>query len=409
VAAGGHDGEALVVGGGPAGLMAAGALARAGLAVTLAEAKPSLGRKFLMAGKSGLNLTRDEPEAAFRARFAEAAGPLAPMLAEFGPAEVVAWARGLGQEVFTGSSGRVFPVAMKASPLLRAWAGELSARGVALRTRWRWCGWDAGAARFDTPDGPRLVRPAATVLALGGASWARLGSDGAWAEILAAEGVAAAPFRPANAGVAVAWAAPMARHFGAPVKAARLAVDGRAVAGEFTVSARGLEGGGVYEASRAVREGARLTVDLLPALSAARIAARLAARPRGKATRAEWLRKALRLDPVRLALLQEFGRPLPGDEALPGLLKALPVRHGGLRPMDEAISTAGGVPFAALDAGLMLRALPGVFCAGEMLDWEAPTGGYLLTACLSTGLWAGRHAAAHALGAAPPGDARPVA
>ena len=222
MAAGGHDGEALVVGGGPAGLMAAGALARAGLAVTLAEAKPSLGRKFLMAGKSGLNLTRDEPEAAFRARFAEAAGPLAPMLAEFGPAEVVAWARGLGQEVFTGSSGRVFPVAMKASPLLRAWAGELSARGVALRTRWRWCGWDAGAARFDTPDGPRLVRPAATVLALGGASWARLGSDGAWAEILAAEGVAAAPFRPANAGVAVAWAAPMARHFGAPVKGARL-------------------------------------------------------------------------------------------------------------------------------------------------------------------------------------------
>lgn len=383
--------EALVIGAGPAGLMAAGELARAGFRVTVAEAKPSAGRKFLMAGKSGLNLTKVEPEAAFRAAYAEAADWLAPMLDAFGPDQVADWARGLGQEVFTGSTGRVFPVAMKGSPLLRAWLGQLGALGGVLRTRWRWTGFDGAELVFATPEGAVRLMPRVTVLALGGASWTRLGSDGGWAPVLRAEGVEIAPFQPANMGFSVAWSAPMARHFGQPVKGVALHAGGRVSRGEVVISARGLEGGGLYPLSRALREGAGLVIDLCPQWGVEEVAARLGVG--GKETLANRLRKALHLTPVQIALVQEFGRPLPQGVDLAALLKALPVRLGLARPIDEAISTAGGITRAALTDGLELRARPGVFACGEMLDWEAPTGGYLLTACLATGRWAGRAAA----------------
>lgn len=316
------------------------------------------------------------------------------MLRAFGPDQVRDWAQGLGQPVFTGSTGRVFPEAMKASPLLRAWAGRLAAAGVLTRTRWRWRGWDGAAAVFDTGDGPRRVLADATALALGGASWARLGSDGAWADTLTAAGVDLTPFAPANAGTRVDWSDHMARHFGTPVKGAALSAGGLASRGEWVISCRGMEGGGVYPLSPQIRAGAAVTLDLLPDRDAGWIAERLA-RPRGKATLSAHLRKGLKLDPVRLALLREFGGDLNGaPDALAARIKDLPVAHAGLRPLDEAISTAGGVPRAALDEGLMLTARPGVFCAGEMLDWEAPTGGYLLTGCLATGRWAGQAALA---------------
>jgi uncharacterized flavoprotein (TIGR03862 family) len=380
--------DALVIGAGPAGLMAAEALAAAGRSVVIAEAKPSAARKFLMAGKSGLNITKDEPLEAFVAAYGAAATWLAPMLEAFGPRDAVAWAEALGQPVFTGSSGRVFPEAMKASPLLRAWLGRVRAE---LRLRWRWAGWDGDAAVFRTPSGPRRVVARVTVLALGGTSWARLGSDGAWAPWLAEAGVDLAPFKPANMGFSVDWTPHMAPHFGAPLKGVRLIAGETSVRGEAVISARGLEGGGVYAVSAAVRDGAAFALDLLPDRDMDWIEARLAERPR-KRTLSKHLGQALGLDPVRRAVLQEFGRPLPEGEALARLIKALPVRHTGPRPMDEAISTAGGVTRAALDEGLMLKARPGVFVAGEMLDWEAPTGGYLITGCLATGLWAGRHA-----------------
>ncbi|WP_439136897.1 TIGR03862 family flavoprotein [Roseicyclus sp.] len=382
--------DALVIGSGPAGLMAAEALVRAGRDVVIAEAKPSVGRKFLMAGKSGLNLTKAEGLEDFVAAYGAAAPWLAPMLAEMGPDQVMAWAEDLGQPVFTGSSGRVFPHAMKASPLLRGWVRRIDA---AVRTGWRWVGLAGGDWVFDTAKGRQAIRPGVVVLALGGASWARLGSDGQWAGLLAASGVEIASFRPANMGFRVDWSAHMAAHFGRPLKGVGFADgDGSWVRGEAVISARGIEGGGIYAVSAAVRDGAALVVDLLPDLAQAVVAERLAARP-PKRSLSQHLEKALKLDPVKRALLQEFGRPLPEGAGLARLIKGLEIRHQGPRPMDEAISTAGGVTRGAVDAGLMLHAMPGVFVAGEMLDWEAPTGGYLITGCLATGLWAGRHAA----------------
>ena len=382
--------DALVIGSGPAGMMAAEALGRAGRSVVIAEAKPSVGRKFLMAGKSGLNVTKDEPLAACIAAFGEAADWLAPMLAEMGPEAVKAWAEDLGQPVFTGSSGRVFPQVMKASPLLRAWVRRV---GASVRTGWRWVGNDGTEWRFATDQGEARLAPRVVVLALGGASWARLGADGSWAGHLAPLGVEIAPFRPANMGFCVEWSAHMATHFGKPVKGLAFGLGAGWVRGECVISARGIEGGGIYAVSASVRDGAPLIIDLLPDLPLAEVAARLENRP-AKRTLAQHLEKALKLDPVKRALLQEFGRPLPEGAGLARLIKGLEIRHQGPRPMDEAISTAGGVTRDAVDAGLMLRALPGVFVAGEMLDWEAPTGGYLITGCLATGLWAGRHAAA---------------
>lgn len=403
--------EALVVGAGPAGLAAAEALTEAGLRPVIAEAMPSAGRKFLMAGKSGLNLTKDAPADRFAAAYAEAEDWLTPALEALGdgsaPDAVKAWAEGLGQPVFSGSSRRVFPKAMKASPLLRAWLERLAVRGAQLRARWRWMGVEAGAAAFETPHGARRVRAEATVLALGGASWARLGSDGAWAERLAGMGAQIAPFAPANMGFEVAWSEHMRPWFGAPVKAAALLVGERRVRGEFVISERGLEGSAIYAVSRALREGAALRLDLAPELSREAAARRLGG---AKGSVGNRLRK-LGLDGARRALALEFGRPLPGEpQALAAAVKDLRVPLEGPRPIDEAISTAGGVRRAALDAGFMLHAAPGVFCAGEMLDWEAPTGGYLITGCLATGRAAGRAAAERILGRAalgPTGDERP--
>jgi uncharacterized flavoprotein (TIGR03862 family) len=297
------------------------------------------------------------------------------------------WCRGLGQEVFTGTTGRVFPRTMKASPLLRAWLMRLGAAGVELRTRWRWMGFDGDGLSFDTPDGPQVLHPRVTVLALGGASWARLGSDGAWAPMLAARGVQLAAFQPANMGFNVAWSDHMTKYFGQPVKGAALCVGKQQETGEFVISAKGLEGGGIYAVSRALRDGADLTIDFLPGVSDRKATEKLHRMKPGE-TFANRLRK-LGLSSVALALAMEFGRDLTPVQAA----KALPIRLNGPRPLDEAISTAGGISFASLTDGLELTALPGMFACGEMLDWEAPTGGYLLTACLATGRHAGRAAA----------------
>lgn len=379
---------ALVIGAGPAGLMAAEALADAGHAVLVAEAKPSPARKLLMAGKSGLNVTKDEAPADFAARYYEATW-LQPMLERFGPAEVRAFCEGLGQPVFTGSSGRVFPVAMKGSPLLRAWLARLAGKGVTLKTRWRWTGFDGDALAFDTPEGAKVLTPAVAVLALGGASWPRLGSDAAWVPWLRDKGVGIADFAPANMGFRMDWSAHMAKHLGQPIKGACLLAGDRQERGEFVLSERGLEGGGIYTVSHDLRLGAPLALDLFPDLTLDALRDRLARQKPGDSA-ANRLRK-LGLSPAAVALVMEMARPLPADPA--PLLKRLPIRHAGPRPIEEAISSAGGITRDSLTEDLELRALPGLFAAGEMLDWEAPTGGYLLTASWATGLHAGQAAA----------------
>lgn len=375
--------DALIIGGGPAGLMAAEVLSAAGHSVIVADAMPTMGRKFLMAGKSGLNLTKDEPLAEFMKSYGVAQTALSPILSAFGPQDVADWATGLGQTVFTGTTGRVFPTDMKASPLLRAWLSLLSAQGVSLKTRWRWTGWHGDAAVFDTPDGPTSITAKTTVLALGGASWSRLGSDGVWAGLLPNE---TAPFQPVNMGFVVPWSDHMTPHFGTAVKGCCLSSGNLVSRGEFVVSSKGIEGGGIYSVSATMRDGAPLVIDLLPDMTVQDIATKLAA-IKGKQSMANRLRKALKLDPVKRALLNEFGRGR--DRPLPEVIKALTLPQLMPRPIDEAISTAGGVRFDALNADLMLASRDGVYCVGEMLDWDAPTGGYLINGCLSTGRWAG--------------------
>lgn len=385
------DRWALVIGAGPAGLMAAEELALAGHKVVVTEAKPSVGRKFLMAGKSGLNLTKAEPLEGFCQKIS--AKWLRPLVAEFGPEAVAQWARDLGQEVFTGSSGRVFPVAMKASPLLRAWLRRLSQSDIDIRTRWRWTGFEGELLVFDTPEGRQLLQPVITILALGGASWPRLGSDAAWMPWLAARGVSITPFRPANMGFRVNWTPHMERFYGQPVKGIALTAAGQTARAEFVISERGLEGGAIYALSAAMRDGAALALDLVPDIAPHQLEDRLAkARPADSV--ANQLRKSIGLDQIKIALLQEFSHPLPKDSASLGrIVKHLVVRHDGPRPIEEAISSAGGIAQESLSGDLELTALPNVFAAGEMLDWEAPTGGYLLTGCLATGRHAGRAAA----------------
>ncbi|MEO1307592.1 MAG: TIGR03862 family flavoprotein [Pseudomonadota bacterium] len=376
--------------------MAAEMLAQAGCQVILAEAKPSPGRKLLMAGKSGLNLTKDEPSDLFNSRYYEASVHLDPILAAFGNEDVRSWAEELGQELFTGSTGRVFPRAMKASPLLRAWLEKLRNMGVDLRNRWRWTGWNDAGCLFDTPEGTRTVSTDMTVLALGGASWRRLGSDGAWAKTFAEAGIATRPFAPSNAALSIAWSHHMERTFGAPLKQVRLSAGHEEVTGECVVTRNGLEGSAIYALTRPLRAGVPLKIDLMPDWSLDKVSARLA-KDHGRSSQSNRIRKALGLPAAKIALLQEAHHPLPRDpEQLAGLIKALEVQHDGLRPLDEAISTAGGVSWDALTPELMLRDRPGTFVCGEMIDWEAPTGGYLITACLATGRWAGTMAGRYA-------------
>jgi hypothetical protein len=404
---------AVVVGGGPAGLMAAEALAAAGTGVDLFDAMPSVGRKFLLAGKGGLNLTHSEPMASFVGRYGGASERVAAWLAAFGPQALRDWARGLGVETFVGSSGRVFPGDMKAAPLLRAWLHRLRGSGVRLHMRHRWIGWgDTGAGvnelRFATPSGPQAIAARAVVLTLGGGSWARLGSDGAWLPSLAERGVAVAPLRPSNCGFDVeGWSAHLRERFaGAPLKNVALrcmAPDGGVFAqrGEFVLTETGIEGSLVYAASAFLRDTiaasgrAVAEIDLLPERDAAFVRAEVA-RPRGSRSMSTHLKSRLGLEGVKAALLHELlPREAFADPAtLAAAIKALPIPLVRPRPIDEAISTAGGVRLDELDEHCMLRRLPGVFCAGEMLDWEAPTGGYLLTGCFASGLVAGRGAAA---------------
>lgn len=391
-----------IIGGGPAGLMAAQALAEAGRSVDLYEAMPSVGRKFLMAGKSGMNLTHAEPLDTFLGRYGDRRATLEPMVRAFDNEAVRAWAARLGVETFVGSSGRVFPTDFKAAPLLRAWLRRLKGDGVQVHVRHRWQGWDGdGGLVFDTPEGRTTLSPSATILALGGASWPQLGSDAAWVPWLAGRGVEVSPFRPANCGFDVAWSQHFRDRFaGQPVKPVVLSFAGQSKAGEFVVTEHGIEGGGVYALSAPVRDAiareghADLMLDLVPGRDSERLARDLA-KPRGGRSLSNHLRRAVGLEGVRAGLVREVLPPdvLESPARLAASLKALPLRLTAPRPIEEAISSAGGVPFAALDERLMLKNLPGVFCAGEMLDWEAPTGGYLLTACFATGLAAGRGAA----------------
>ncbi|MFO0467013.1 MAG: TIGR03862 family flavoprotein [bacterium] len=384
----------LVIGAGPAGLMAAETAAQAGAAVVVADHMPSPARKLLIAGRGGLNLTYSEALPAFLKRYATAEAHLAPHIRAFPPEALIAWAEGLGQPCFIGSSGRVFPRAMKASPLLRAWMARLSALGVQLRTRHRWLGFAPdGAVRFATPDGETQIKVSATVLALGGASWPRLGSDGTWPALL--PGIATRPFAPSNMGFAIAWSDYLrARFAGTPLKRIALSFGGITQRGEAVITEAGIEGGAVYALSAAIRDAleqhhnATLHLDLRPDLGLADLAARLAGR-RGSLSLSNHLRRNAGLPPVAIALIQEALKA--GSEApdLAGLIKALPLRVTGAFPIARAISSTGGLAWAELDENLMLRRLPGVFACGEMLDWEAPTGGYLLQACFSTGRAAG--------------------
>lgn len=425
--------DAAVIGAGPAGLMAAEVLAGAGVRVHVFDAMPSVGRKFLLAGKGGLNLTHSEPAEIFNERYGMRQRVLAGLLQDFGAAQVRDWAKGLGVQTFIGTSGRVFPSDLKAAPLLRAWLARLRSRGVQFHMRHRFIGWSAqGALRFASPLGDGEVQARAVVLALGGASWARLGSDGAWAALLTERSVEVAPLRPANCGFdvlaqgpagetrrdflrallgqepesATGWTAHFAeRYAGKPLKTVVLDFQtstGQRFTrrGEFVVTATGVEGSLVYAASALLRDAiaahgsATFMLDLLPDHSAERVLTEVR-HPRGTRSLSSHLKSRLGLEGVKMGLLYEhLGKDGLGDAvALAAAIKALPITVVAPRPLDEAISTAGGVTFEALDSALMLEALPGVFCAGEMLDWEAPTGGYLLTACMSSGVRAGQGAA----------------
>ncbi len=397
-----------IIGGGPAGLMAAETAIVAGVQVELYDAMPSVGRKFLLAGKGGLNLTHSEPIETVLSRYGARRAQIEPLLASFGPEALRAWARGLGIETFVGSSGRVFPTDLKAAPLLRSWLRRLRHGGAIVHVRHRWCGWDEqGALRFATPQGHRSVKADAIVLALGGGSWPKLGSDAAWVPLLAGQGVPIAPLRPANCGFDVGWTEHFRSKFaGVPVKTVRVVaktMEGVPLRhmGEFVITETGVEGGVIYGVAACLRDeiaakgAAILRLDLAPDRELPRLIKDLS-QPRGKRTMATHLKRHAHIEGVKAGLLREF---LPKQDftdptRLASAIKSLSLKLVAPRPLDEAISTAGGVLFEALDERLMVRALPGLFCTGEMLDWEAPTGGYLLTACFASGRAAGAGAVA---------------
>src|SRR5260221_3321827 len=394
-----------VIGAGPAGLMAAEVRAQAGTAVTVYDAMPSAGRKFLMAGRGGLNLTHSEPLPEFLARYREGMPNLRAAITAFPPQALREWSEALGQPTFVGSSGRVFPEAFKASPLLRAWLRRLDSVGVQFAMRHRWSGWDDdGQLSFTRRDGHRLVDARATVLALGGASWPRLGSDGGWVQTLGTRGVVVSQLRPANCGFTVAWSDIFRdRHEGHPLKGVVLSLGSHAARGEAVITRAGIEGGAIYALSADLREAiavsgpATLHIALRPDLEISDLIARLSL-PKGKQSVSNWLRKAAHLSPVAIGLLQEAAMAsapslsLLSPENLAEWINAVPIQLNGIAPIARAISSAGGISFDELDSDFMIRRLPGTFAAGEMLDWEAPTGGYLLQASFTTGAAAGRGA-----------------
>ena len=395
--------SAAVIGAGPAGLMAAEVLAQAGVKVDVYERMPSVGRKLLMAGKGGLNITHAEPYPAFMSRYGVRRAQLDPLISAFGPDALREWVQALGIETFVGTSGRVFPHEMKAAPLLRAWLHRLRAAGVKIHVRHRWRGWDAeGALLFDTPNGERNVSPDVTILALGGASWPKLGSDGAWVALLGERGVKIETLRPANSGFEIEWSEHLRTRFaGHPLKAiAGVFTDDSGVRhrrrGELIVTETGIEGGLVYALSALLREridahgSAILELDLAPDWDVPRLTDALS-KPRGSRSLSSHVQSKTGIRGVKMSLLREVlsAEEIADPQRLAAAVKALPLKLARARPLEEAISTAGGVSFEALDESLMIRALPGIFCAGEMLDWEAPTGGYLLTACFATGRAAG--------------------
>ncbi len=397
--------QVAIIGAGPAGLMAAETLAQEGIRVTVYDAMQSVGRKLLMAGRGGLNLTHSEPLSSFLTRYREAEPKLAAAIEAFPPDRLRGWCEALGQPTFIGSSGRIFPKSMKASPLLRAWLRRLDAMGVRFSLRHRWTGWDDnGRLLFQTVEGRSAIDAGATVLALGGASWPWLGSDGGWAETLRAKGVKISPMKAANCGFTVGWSDIFRERFeGAPLKAIALSFGELNARGEAVITRNGIEGGAVYALSAELREAilasgqAILHIDLQPNIENAALLARLSA-PRGKQTVSNWLRKAAQLSPLAIGLLQEAAKKCGlslsslSAENLAGLIKGVPLTLTAVAPIARAISSAGGISFDELDADFMIRRLPGTFAVGEMLDWEAPTGGYLLQACFATGAAAGRGA-----------------
>lgn len=398
-----HTVRAAIIGGGPAGLMAAEALCAQGIAVDLFDAMPSLGRKFLMAGKSGLNLTHAEPFDDFVAKFGPSRTQLDPILHGFPPGTVQAWAQGLGIETFVGTTRRVFPKDFKAAPLLRAWLRRLRASGLTVHARHRWTGWtEDGRLAFDTPDGQATVTAEATILALGGASWPKLGSDAAWVPWLEQKGVQLSPLKPANCGFDVDWSPHFIEKFeGQPIKNARITFAGQTASGEFTITKTGVEGGPVYDLSSKLlgaldsKGATTVTIDLIADRSVENILERLN-HPRGKKSMATHLKRTLHLSGAKAGLLREGTTKGTFDDLarLAAAIKSLPLNMLRPRPIAEAISSAGGIKWSQMDAGLQLKDLPGVYACGEMIDWTAPTGGYLLSACMATGRWAGDAAAA---------------
>lgn len=390
----------VIIGGGPAGLFAAEYLAKAGFSVHVYDRKPSLARKFLMAGRGGLNLTHSEPLETFLTRYGAAQSFLAPLIEQFTPQDLRDWCEGLGQETFVGTSGRVFPKAMKASPLLRAWLTRLETLGVKFHLQTTWRGWDGDALLFNNMHGDKMrVQASATLLTLGGASWPNLGSDGAWVSVMAQRGVPVSPLRPANCGFMVAWSDVFKEKFaGTPLKNIALHVDGRAISGEMIVTEKGVEGGAVYAQSSCIRDlitrdgEAIIHIDVKPEKTQIDIVRKLEASPIGRQSFSTYLKKTLNLSPVAINLLRETNKAPQSLSAseLAALIKSVPLQVASPFAIDRAISSAGGIRLDALDSAMMLKDMGGVFVAGEMLDWEAPTGGYLLQACFATGVAAGR-------------------